>query len=72
MMKLLTSLCSAKDKSIMKLFSLFSYPVEMKLYDETFSPFSYRVKIQTVNTYGRSLWSQPFEFDTFGGSYFPV
>jgi len=27
---------------------------------------SYRVKIQTVNTYGRSLWSQPFEFDTFG------
>lgn len=69
MMKLLTSLCSAKDKSIMKLFSLFSYPVEMKLYDETFFPFSYRVKIQTVNTYGRSLWSQPFEFDTFGGNY---
>ena len=28
---------------------------------------SYRVKIQTVNTYGRSLWSQPFEFDTYGG-----
>jgi len=27
---------------------------------------SYRVKIQTVNTYGRSLWSQPFEFDTYG------
>ena len=30
---------------------------------------SYRVKIQTVNTYGRSLWSQPFEFDTFGGIF---
>ena len=30
-------------------------------------PLSYRVKIQTVNTYGRSLWSQPFEFDTYGG-----
>ena len=29
----------------------------------------YRVKIQTVNEFGRSHWSKDFEFDTYGGSY---
>jgi len=28
----------------------------------------YRVKIQTVNEFGRSHWSKDFEFDTYGGS----
>ena len=27
----------------------------------------YRVKIQTVNEFGKSHWSQDFEFDTYGG-----
>ena len=27
----------------------------------------YRAKIQTVNEFGASKWSEEYEFDTFGG-----
>ena len=29
----------------------------------------YRAKIQTVNEFGASKWSEEYEFDTFGGFY---
>ena len=28
----------------------------------------YRVKIQTVNEFGKSRWSEDFEFDTYEGT----
>ena len=28
----------------------------------------YRVKIQTVNEFGKSYWSRGYEFNTFGGN----
>ena len=28
----------------------------------------YRAKIQTVNEFGKSQWSEEYEFHTFGGS----